>query len=167
MAIQTTYPLEMAVGFEGMQADGFHNVYRVSASNTAAESYFGRACLAVAGAGDEFVQPTGTAGVFFGVLQHTHAVSQQELVGADTGFPQNKMGSVMRVGRIWVIAEDVVSDVTAPVHYRHANAGADPEFLGRFRTDVDGGDATAIPAARWVTTTSAVGELAVIELNLP
>ncbi len=167
MAIQTTYPLDLAVAFEGLQGDGFHNVFRHTATNIAAESFFGRACLLVDDEGDEFVQPTGTAGTFMGILQHTHAVAEDELVSATAGLPANQPGAVMRSGRIWVVAEDVVSDISVGVFYRHANAGAAPEFLGRFRTDADTADATVIPEARWVRTTSAVGELTQIEINLP
>lgn len=167
MAIQTTYPLDLAVAFEGMQGDGFHNVFRHTATNIAAESFFGRACLLVVDEGDEFVQPTGSAGVFMGILQHTHAVAEDELVSATAGLPANQPGAVMRTGRIWVVAEDVVSDISVGVFYRHATPGGDPEFFGRFRTDADTAAATVIPEARWVRTTSAVGELTQIELNLP
>jgi len=164
---QLTYPLVMAQAFEGAAYDGSQDSYGRSASNNAAASFFGRACLAVAGAADQFVQPTGSAGVFIGVLEHTHSIDPDQVTAGGGGLPVNHPGRVVRRGRVWVIAEDVVSDVTLGVHYRHTTPGAAPEFLGRFRTDTDTADATLIAGASWVTTTSAVGELAVIEFNLP
>ena len=131
MAIQTEYPLEMTVAFEGMLADGSNDIFRWSATNTAADSFFGRACLAVAGDGSQFVQPTGVAGVFMGILQHSHSVAIDSLTDQTADHPQNKPGNIMRKGRIWVVAEDIISDVTAGVFYRHTTPGAAPEALGR------------------------------------
>lgn len=167
MAIQTTYDLRRLKGFEGQAGEGHNNVFVRSATNAAVDSFFGRACLAVAAEGDEFVQPTGSAGKFIGVLQHTHAVEQAELTLATAGLPKNQPGNVMRRGIIWVIAEDIVSDVTVGVFYRHTTPGAAPEFLGRFRTDLDTADATLVPEMSWLTTTVAAGELALVEINLP
>lgn len=167
MAIQTEYPLDQIVAFEGMGADGHNNVFVLSAVNVAADSFFGRACLAVAAAGDEYVQPTGTAGVFLGILRHTHSIEIGDLTLSTADQPQNQPGNVLRQGWIWVVAEDTVSDVTAGVFYRHTTPGADPEFLGRFRTDADTADATLVPEARWMTTTAGPGELAKVEINLP
>lgn len=167
MPIQTTYPLDMIVAFEGMAADGHNNKFIMSAVNVAADSFFGRACLAVAAEGDEFVQPTGSAGVFLGILQHTHAVEQADLTLATADQPKNQMANVMRRGWIWVVAEDEVTAVTDGVFYRHTTPGADPEFLGRFRTDADTADATQVTAAKWLTTTSGAGQLAKLEINLP
>ena len=167
MAIQTTYPILKDQAFEGMMGDGNFVGGRWSAVNVAADSFFGRACLTVAGAGDEFVQPTTVAGVFFGVLMHTHAVEQSALTIATAGLPQNQPGNIVRRGRIWVVAEDEVTTVNDGVFYRHTSPGADPEFLGRFRTDADTADATAIPEAKWLTVTTGAGQLALLEVNLP
>lgn len=167
MAIQTVYPLDQIVAFEGMSADGHNNKFVLSAVNVAADSFFGRACLAVAAAGDEYVQPTTVAGTFLGILQHTHSIEQADLTLATAGQPQFQPGNVLRKGWIWVVAEDAVTDVTLGVFYRHTSPGADPEFLGRFRTDLDTADATLVPEARWMTTTSGAGQLAKVEINLP
>jgi hypothetical protein len=63
------------------------------------------------------------------------------------------------------VAEVAITDITAGVFYRHTNAGALPEALGRFRNDTT--DATEIPGARWVRTTAGAGQLTIIEFNLP
>lgn len=164
---QVTVSLDMDLSFEGAGFDGSQDSYAKTASNVAAASFFGRACLAVVGAGDQFVQPTGSAGVFIGILKHTHAIEQSQVVVGAAGLPVNHPGAVMRRGRIWVVAETVIDDVTDGVFYRHTTPGAAPEFLGRFRNDADTADATLIPEATWGRITTAVGQLTFIELNLP
>ena len=156
---QLTYTTDMALAFEGANADGSTDSFGIIASNTAAASFFGRACLAVTTDGEQFVQPTGSAGVFLGVLQHSHAIEQDEVVAGAAGLPAN------HPGRVWVVAEVAITDITAGVFYRHTNAGALPEALGRFRNDTT--DATEIPGARWVRTTAGAGQLTIIEFNLP
>lgn len=165
MAIQTTYPLAMTQAFEGALVDGGTDAHIVSASNIAAASFWGRACLVVAGEEDRFVQPTGTAGVFMGILVHSHAIEQSQVTAGAAGLPINHPGGVLRKGRIWVVVEEAVTTTDA-VFYRHTTPGADPQFLGRFRTDADTASATQITAARWVSA-AAAGGLAKLEINLP
>ena len=166
---QTTGNLNMDLAFEGAAFDGSQDSYARSATNAAAASFFGRACLLVDTDDEQFVQPTGTAGTFIGILKHTHAIEQSQVVAGAAGLPVNHPGSVMRKGRIWVVSETEIDDLSNGVFYRHATAGALPEALGRFRDDNDGasGDVTLIVGASWVRVNTAVGQLAVIELNLP
>lgn len=166
---QLTYPKDMALSFEGAPADGSQDSFRISATNTAAASFFGRACLLVDTDEEQFVQPTGSAGVFLGILQHSHAIEQSQVVAGAAGLPVNHPGAVIRRGRVWVISETVIDDLSKGVFYRHANAGADPEALGRFRDDDDAasGDVTLIADARWRRVNTAIGQLTVVELNLP
>lgn len=165
MAIQTAYPLTMTQAFEGALVDGA-NCHIMSGTNVAAASFFGRACLAVAGFGDRFVQPTGSAGVFLGILVHSHAVEQSLVTPGAAGQPVNQPGGILRRGRIWVVTETAITDVTVGVFYRHTTPGALPEALGRFRVDADTADATQVTAAKWLTT-AAAGGLAQLEINLP
>ena len=164
---QLTYPLDMGLSFEGAPADGSQDSFRLSATNTAAASFFGRACLLVVGDEEQFVQPTGTVGEFIGVLQHSHAIEQSQVTAGAAGLPVNHPGAVVRRGRIWVVAETVINDLSDGVYYRHTSPGADPEQLGRFRNDADTADATLIAGAKWRKVTTAVGQLTIIELNLP
>lgn len=161
---QLTYPNQFSLPFEGAAADGSTDSFNISASNVAAPSFFGRACLMVVTDGEQFVQPTGTAGVFLGLLMASHAIEQSQVVAATGELPINHPGAVMRRGRIWVVAEDEVSDLSVGVFYRHTTPGADPEFLGRLRTDADTADATLIPNARWRRVTSGTGQLTIVEL---
>ena len=159
----------MIKAFEGSPYDGSSDSYRVTAVNTAADSAVGRACLVVPASPARFSQPVGSAGVFMGILQHSHALDTGLITTPDTAWPQNKPGAILRKGRIWVVSESIVASVSDLVYYRHTDVGADPEKFGRFRADDDGGsgDVTQVVAAKWVTTTTAVGQLAVLEINLP
>ena len=165
MAIQTTYPSDFTLAFEGALVDGGRDAHIVTASNVAAASFFGRACLIVADEEDRFVQPTATAGVFMGILVHTHAIEQSQVTAGGAGLPVNHPCGILRKGRIWVVVEEAVT-TTDSVFYRHTTPGAAPEFLGRFRTDADTAAATQITAARWVSA-AAAGGLAKLEINLP
>ena len=164
---QVTYPLDMALAIEGGSADGSQDSFRISATNTAAASFFGRACLLVVTDEEKFVQPTGSAGVFIGILQHSHAIEQSQVTGGAAGLPVNHPGAVVRRGRIWVVAETTIDDLNDGVFYRHTSPGSDPEQLGRFRNDADTADATLIPDARWRKITTAAGQFTIVELSLP
>jgi hypothetical protein len=156
----------MTKAVEGALVNGHSDQYIISAANVAAASFFGRACLAVTGFGDRFVQPTTAAGVFIGILVHSHAVEQSQVTAGAAGLPVNKTGGVLRRGRIWVVTETAITDITVGVFYRHTTSGALPEALGRFRVDADTADATQVTAARWLGTASA-GGLVQLEINLP
>jgi hypothetical protein len=67
-------------------------------------------------------------------------------------------------GRVWVKVEEAVV-AHDPVFVRHTvNGGLDQ--LGAFRKSADGGNATLLAAAKYLTT-AASGALALVELNLP
>lgn len=70
----------------------------------------------------------------------------------------------LRRGRVWVLPEvDVVID--DPVFARiTVNGGLDQ--LGAFRNDADGGNATAVPTGKFVTSGTA-GTPVQVEINLP
>lgn len=166
MAIpQLTYPLDYALPFEGSLVDGSFDTNIVSASNVAAASFFGRACLQVLDFEDRFVQPTTIGGVFLGILVHSHAIEQSQVTAGGAGLPVNHPGGILRKGRIWVVVEeDIVT--TDDVFYRFDAPGALPEAFGRWRSDLDTDGAQQVTQARWLTAASA-GGLAKLEINLP
>jgi hypothetical protein len=104
--------------------------------------------------------PTTSAGVttagLVGVSMFNTAKSE-----ATSDYAENEPLTLVIQGRIWVRAEDVVSD-GGDVYVRFQDGD-----LGRFRSDTDGGDAAQLPSAKFRGSTSAVDELVVVELNLP
>ena len=168
MAIpQTTYPADLAIGLEGQLSDSGHDAHVRSAVNATQAMEFGRA--AMQGTNPEDVTlPTGTAADFAGVTMFSHVGSGDT---TSTGIPATTPVNLLRKGRIKVIPETVV-DVGDPVYYRFQNAGADPEAIGRFRNDDDAasGDVVRLDdtlPVRWASKTTAAGQVAVLELNLP
>jgi len=86
----------------------------------------------------------------------------------DKGYlAKTETASVATAGRGYVIAETVVKKGD-PVFFRHtltdATAVPQTECLGMLRNDDDGGNATQIMGARFVTS-SLAGELAVVQLS--
>lgn len=169
MALQTTYPADFALGFEGQLADGGHDRFsETKVASTSADYFFGRAVMLDVTDETQFIIPAG-AGTFAGITHRTHSVELDTLpAGTEEGIPDTKPANILRKGRIIVFPEDAVAPGDT-VFFRHSNAGADPEGNGRFRSDNDGGSGDVqqvSTGARWVTA-AAAGEAAILEINLP
>lgn len=89
-----------------------------------------------------------------------------------TGEAQYEIGeaiTTLRKGRIWVIPETAVVP-TDGVYLKFSTADAAGGEVGKFRNDVQNlatfDHAELIPGARWLTV-SALGEPALLEINLP
>jgi hypothetical protein len=82
----------------------------------------------------------------------------------DNFLPGDEM-SVARSGVFWLLVEDAVTKGGA-VFFRNDNATGQDEAIGRLRSDVDGGDATALTGAKFGTSTTGAG-LAEVKLNRP
>lgn len=93
-------------------------------------------------------------------------------LGADTpavGYAANDTVSILRKGQVYVLAEQAV-EIGDPVYVRFVVAGA--EVLGRMGNIADGTAITApdcsrLSGAYFKTRTTAVNQLALIELDLP
>lgn len=103
------------------------------------------------------------AGYALGVTVHTHTNEQQYLTAGGTGYDIEDAMSIMRKGRIYVEVEDAV---TAGAQAFVRFTATSPEVLGAFRSDTGGGDAVALPQAFFRTNT-AIGGIAILEVNLP
>lgn len=84
--------------------------------------------------------------------------------GVFAGYGTGDICSVLRKGRIWVISEDAVSAVMAPVFVRFTANGAGKD-IGQFRTDADTDKAVALPGAHFLNTCDA-GGLVEIEIDM-
>lgn len=167
-----TYTEQLPTAFEGLSGDGATDLHVRSMVNPNDATPWGRAALQLAGVGDnEFAVSNAGDGTFVGVTQHSHYIAPSTVPLATDAAPATETVNIKTKGRIWVRPETTIAALNAPVYYRHSNAGADPEGLGRFRSDDDAasGDVTLVPAtqARWRSTTSNPGELALLEVNLP
>lgn len=160
---QTSFASSYTAAHEGALADSSASDI-VSKCNLEASANlaFGEAVRDGAGAAGA-VKFSGASQVLLGVVVFEQKQTAQ-LAGTGAVAP-TETANVLRAGRIWVKAEQAVA-LNSPVFVRHtANGGTTAP--GRFRIDIDTANATAVPGARWVTTTSAADQLAILELNLP
>ena len=117
--------------------------------------------LAVVRASNLTVRPPAAAGdVTDGFVGFTVRQEYHEDTGGVGYLPRTPI-PVMRKGYIWVEVEGAVTE-EAPVFARTA-AGPGGTTLGALRADADGATATAVPDARFVTSTTAAG-LAIVEV---
>lgn len=168
MAIQTTYPEQFSIGFEGQLADGASDRFARSYTNITVDMEYGRMVVQAPGDADNECSVPATGSIAaLGVTMFTHATERTLLPDAGTfGIPVNKPANVLRRGRVVVVVEEAVTPASA-VHFRHNAPGALPEAIGRWRTDVDGGDATLVANAKArFMTSAAAGEKAILEFDL-
>ncbi len=159
---QTTAPaINMETAFAGLIADGMQPKDVVSKVNVVAAVLLGYLVSLGADGDDSIIAPAAAGDVTttpIGVVMHSHAIESSP--SGDPQWPIKSTPSILREGRIWVVVEDAV-DAQAPAFVVHT--GGDE---GVFRSDVDGGNASALPGAKFVTSTTGAG-LAVVELNRP
>lgn len=128
---------------------------------------FGRGLIQTATEGVAAL-PSATGFVFEGVSVQRHMAKPNS-----TGVGQydaNEAISVLRKGRIWVLAETIISPNDG-VYLKFSTADGAGGEVGRFRNDVQTlatfPHADLIPGARWITSTTAIDQLALLEINLP
>lgn len=161
---QLTYATDLTNAFAGMLADlSPRNDAKSYANEEAAGIPHGVAVVHGTDPERQMLLPTGAA-TLLGVVIHSHANE----VGADDEnlVDPNMTASVLGEGRIYVELEDSSPTVvagTTGVFVRTANAGAG-EGLGRFRGDVDGGDALTLTGGRWITG-GGPGDVVILELD--
>lgn len=160
---QTAYTQDPAVAVEGLLYDLSPRNDIVSGIATEAIP-FGRAVAYVTG-GLASERPPHLAltavaadvntGIFVGITRNEVTLEDPG------GYAINAAVSVLRAGRIWVLAEDAVT-FGGKVF---ARITADTRPIGRLRSDGDTGEAIEIPGALWRSTTGGADEYAVVELN--
>ena len=102
------------------------------------------------------------AGSALGVVLAQQAIAQNPAVTGPQ-YPQYFALPILRQGRVWVYAEEAVTD-GAGCYVRFAS-GAGGTQAGSFRADADSTTAALLPNAKFVSTTTAAG-YAQVELNL-
>ncbi len=161
---QINYPDDMPKGIEGQSADiGSDNHIRTRV-NVTNDMEFGRG-VSVGVNDDEVILPTNVAAAFAGVTHFSHSGSDDT---TQTGIPAKTPANIKTKGRILVLVETAVTPASQ-VHMRHANAGASPEAIARFRATADGADTVRVDDVHSVKfeSSAAAGGLAVLALNMP
>lgn len=158
--MQLTYGFTPAIGSEGCIADSRLNADILSA-RTEGTVLPGRFVYVSENNGDRtpYVSHTAATGDVTGVNMLGIALcdSTMETVGGtDLQYPPLTVIPVARKARVWMKCETAVTTAPSQVFVRFT-AGAGELTLGRVRNDVAGGQAVAIPGARFVTLCSAEG----------
>jgi hypothetical protein len=161
--MQTTYPTDIASGFEGQTADSrlSTKVSRVNAE-TSANLPFGRA-VKDDGTGKGAKLFADEDDSFLGVTAFEHNVNAH--LASNGAVEPKRMVAVQTQGAIRVKPEQAVAPGD-PVYVRHT-AGTGAQTIGRFRKDADTDKAVLLAGARWDSVTTAADQIAVLVLNHP
>lgn len=132
--------------------------------NPSAAVFFGRVVTKGA-ATDEIVHPDAAAEItdeklVRGIVVASHEMESQR-DGLAPNYVEKSVVPVMRKGRIWVIAEDVISEGTSTVNVRY-----DEGDLGALCGTAVPDETAVLPKAKWKSSTSAANQLAVLEIDL-
>lgn len=153
---QTTYNIEAERAFAGMLAD-FDSTVKSSITRANEESSavaFGKPVVAGTDAEKQFLLPYGAGNKFLGATVHKMGTEDP----TDDGIASGEPAELLRKGKIWVVAATIVN-VGDPVFWRHTTAP------GTWRNEAT--DSVLLEGATWATKTTAVDQLAVIDINIP
>lgn len=162
--MQTSVDLYLVKGMEGQKADtNFDDVLSRFAST---DVPFGKGLVEGVGAGNSEL-PSASGQIFDGVALHTHS-SSATLAGVRL-YIAGEAISLLRRGRVWVKSEDVITinsiaSLTSPVYLRHTANGAG-KIPGNFLTTADSSKATALTNCKWLTETTVVNDIALLEIR--
>lgn len=118
--------------------------------------------LVVPGASDDSCKVPAASGDVAKALGVTVYLAFEQFPAEDgtNEIEQNDVAQIAFKGDVWVDVEDAVTAGDQPfVNFQNGNEG-------QFRSDAAGGDAEAVPNARYLTSTSGAG-LAKVRLNFP
>lgn len=166
--MQLNYTIDQAAGSVGAIADSSMIQDIESRINTASEVKFG--CVVTKGAStDEIVHPDAAAEITDEKLVRGVVVASHEMEskndGQAPGYVPKSVVPVMRKGRIWVLAEDTITEGTSTVNVRFAANGGNTQ-LGALRGAADSSFSAVLPKSKWKTSTTGNGQLAILEIDL-
>ena len=125
---------------------------------------FGRVIVtAAATSNDDAILPSAAGQNILGISYLTE--NYEKDANGDPGYPLLCPVGYIRHGDIYVIPETAIV-LGDPVFYRHTDevAPATYDARGRMRNDASGGNADALPNARWLRA-SAAGEINIIRIT--
>lgn len=157
---QTSYSQEAPRAFRGGLAHGGMAPYiETRVVEEAGGVEFGQPLMEGTDPENQAILPVNASSVFQGIAVHRHAVSQGNYaLSGDLAAEQGETVDCLRRGQIWVEVETAVAPGD-DVYWTHA-----PGSTGAWRNDAT--NAVQVPNATFRTTAS-IGELAMIELNMP
>jgi len=166
--MQTSYSINQAAGRVGAIADSTMIKDVESLINTTGEVKFG--CVVTRGASTrEIVHPDAAAEITDEKLVRGIVVASHEMEskndGLAPGYIAKSVVPTMRKGRIWIAAEDVITEGTSTVNARFAANGGNTQ-LGALRGAADSSFTAVLPKSKWKSSTVNGGELAVLEIDL-
>jgi hypothetical protein len=165
---QTTYTIDQPSGSVGFIADASFIQDIESYVNAAGAVTYG--CVVTRGAStDLIVHPDAAAEitdekVVRGIVAADPSMESKE-DGLVANYPVGSVVNVMRKGRIWVIAENAITEGTSTVNVRYA-AGVAGTQLGALRGAAVVDETAVLPKSKWKSSTSTTGQLAIIEIDL-
>lgn len=163
--MQTSYTRDQAVGRVGGIADSAMVQDIETHKNPDVEIKFG--CVVTKGAADgEIVHPDAAGEITSELVVRGVAIASHEMEskedGEDPGYVAGSVVPVMRKGRVWVKAEDTITEGTSTVNVRYAGTGQKGALRGALVTS----ETAVLPKAKWKTSTTGAGQLAILEIDL-
>lgn len=162
--MQTQYNETMGKGIEGQLHDlKFDDV--MSYINETEKIYIGK-LVCLGDADNKCVHPAAAGDItdvkkVLGLAIHHHAMESQN-DGDEANYKVKSAVNVAKKARVWVKPESLVTAGVSDVYVRYAGAGK----KGAFRGATVAGETAVLAGAKWVTSTTVVGELAVLEIDL-
>lgn len=162
---QLDYTIDQAVGFEGELAD--LSVQDIETGIAQGEIFIGK-IVSVGTALNQVIHPAAATDItdlklLKGLAIHHHAIEQKYPAGSGNySYLDKSSVNVGRKVRAWVKPVDVVNAKTASVHCYFAGAVQ----KGSLGAAAVAGETAVLPLAKWKTSTSAIGQLAILELDI-
>lgn len=162
---QLDYTIDQAVGFEGELAD--LSIKDVESALAEGEILIGK-ILTMGSTPSQVKHPTAANHItdeklVKGIAVHHHAMEQKYPAGSGNySYLDKSAVNVGRKVRVWVKPEDVVTVGVSTVNVRYAGTGD----KGAVRGAAVVGETAVLPKAKFKTSTTMVGELAILEIDL-
>lgn len=162
MSVQTSYGTSMTSGIEGALADsGAHDVVALFNQEASASIAFGRAVKF--GTSDNGCKlPAAETDKIAGISLHTDQYAAEQLDA--TGVKVGHVLSVLRKGRVWVMARTAVAPGDR-LWVRAVSSGTGYETLGGLEDADDSTDTIDCTAQGVWLSTAAQGALALLEVD--
>lgn len=162
---QLDYSIDQAVGFEGELAD--LSLRDTETGIAEGEIFIGK-LVSLGSSVNQVKHPVAATDItdvkkVKGVAFHHHAIEQKYPVGTGNySFLDKSSVNVARKARVWVKPLSLVTAGTSDVYSYYSGA----QQKGSFGGSNVAGETAIVPNAKWKSTTTQVGQLAILEIDL-